>query len=411
MKNIQTTILLAAVAVTGNAFAQSADPVETFLDEQFASLEESVPGKFNINSRTRYEVFNNNAKPSDHRDGFSESIRYGYTTETYAGFNAMVEAQTVTRLGGDHDDIHPLDDAGDGTDFNQYWIGYQHEEYGKAKVGRQIYILDDARFVGNVGWRQNMQTFDAATGSFTMVENLTVNGFYMDNVNRVNSDHTKMDTSGANVNYKVAEALSLTGFFYHIKSSDNAAFSNDTAGIRATGKYQIDEVTLKYAFSYAHQEDNSENLDTDQIDADYWAGDVSATFEAFTGGLGFEVLGDGFRTPLATVHKFNGYADVFLPVKGLTNGLQDLYAYVGYKIPVWDEKTIPVKVIYHSFNPDGGSRDYGDEIDFVASYKVNEYVSLMAKYGYYMADDEFASNVAPGGADKSMFTFDVNFAY
>jgi hypothetical protein len=225
-----------------------------------------------------------------------------------------------------------------------------------------------------------MQTFDAAAGSFTIVENLTVNGFYMDNVNRVNSDHTKMDTSGANVNYKLAEWLSLTGFFYHIKSSDSVAFSNDTTGIRATGKYKVDEVTLKYAFSYAHQCDNSES--SVDIDADYWAGDVSATFEAFTGGLGFEILGDGFRTPLATVHKFNGYADV----------------------------SIPVKVIYHSFDPDGGSVDYGEEVDFVASYKVNEYVSLMAKYGYYMADDEFASKVGPGGADKSMFTFDVNFA-
>ena len=222
MKNIQISLLVAAAATAGSAFAQSADPVETFFDEQFASLEENVPGKFNINSRTRYEVYNDNSKPSDHRDGFSESIRYGYATETFGGFNAMVEGETVTRLGGNSADIHPLDDAGDGTDFNQYWIGYQNEDYGKAKVGRQIYILDDARFVGNVGWRQNMQTFDAATGSFTMVENLTVNGFYMDNVNRVNSDNTKMDTSGANVNYKVAEALSLTGFFYHIKSSDNA---------------------------------------------------------------------------------------------------------------------------------------------------------------------------------------------
>ena len=407
MNNKQISLLVAAVSTAGSLFAQSADAVETFFDEQFASLEENVPGKFNIDSRTRYEVFNNNKSPSDHRDGFSERVRYGYTTETYGGFNAMVEGETVTRLGGNHDDIHPLDDAGDGTDFNQYWVGYQHEDYGKAKVGRQIYTLDDQRFIGHVGWRQNIQTFDAATGSFTMVENLTVNGFYMENVNRVNADNTKLDSSGGNVNYKLADWLSLTGFFYHIKSSDSAAFSNDTAGIRATGKYQLDEVTLKYAFSYAKQEDNSQS--PADIDADYWAGDVSATFEAFTGGVGFEVLGDGFRTPLATVHKFNGYADVFLPVKGITNGLQDLYAYVGYNIPVWDEKTIHVKVIYHSFDPDSGSVDYGDEIDFVASYQVNKYVSLMAKYGYYMADDEFDGGV--GGADKSMFTFDVNFAY
>lgn len=408
MNNIQTTILLSAFAVTGSAFAQSADGLETFLDEQTASLEESVPGKFNIDSRTRYEVFNNNTSPSDHRDGFSERVRYGYTTETYAGFNAMVEGETVTRLGGNHDDIHPLDDAGDGTDWNQAWLQYVNADYGKAKVGRQIYTLDDQRFIGHVGWRQNIQTFDAATAAYTGIENLVVHGFYMENVNRVNSDNTKMDTSGVNASYKVADSLNVTGFFYHIKSSDIDAFSNDTAGVRASGNYPLDELTLNYAFSYAHQSDNSQNVSSDEIDADYWAGDLSAAYDAFTLGAGFEVLGDGFRTPLATVHKFNGYADVFLPVTGLDGGLQDLYVYVGYKIPVWDEKSIPVKVLYHSFDPDSGSKNYGDEIDFVASYQVNKYVSLMAKYGYYMADDEF---VGVGGADKSMFTFDVNFAY
>ncbi len=406
MNKTQTTILLIVFAITGRAFAESAAAFETFLDDQFASLEKTVPGKFNINARTRYEVFNLNTSPSDHRDGFSESVRYGYTTEIFNGFYAMVEGETVTRLGGNHGDIHPLDDAGDGTDLNQFWLGYENDNYGKAKVGRQIFILDDSRFIGNVGWRQNMQTFDAVTAAFTGVENLTVHGLYMDGVNRVNSDHTKMDTSGANANYTFCDSLSLTGFYYHIKSSDSDAFSNDTLGLRATGKYQLDEVSLAYAFSYAHQDDNSQSP-TD-IDADYWAGDLSATLDALTVGAGFEILGDGFRTPLATVHKFNGYADVFLPVTGLANGLQDLYVYAGYKIPVWDEKTIPVQVVYHSFDPDNGSVDYGDEIDLVASYRVNKYVTLVTKYGYYIADDAFGGT---GGADKSMFTFDVNFAY
>ncbi|MFQ3224349.1 MAG: hypothetical protein ACI8Z5_000597 [Lentimonas sp.] len=69
MKHLQLSLLVAAAAA-GSAFAQSADPVETF-----------------------------------------------------GGFNAMVEGETLSRLGGDHADIHPLDDAGDGIDFNQYWIG------------------------------------------------------------------------------------------------------------------------------------------------------------------------------------------------------------------------------------------------------------------------------------------------
>ena len=164
MKNIQTTILLAAFTVSGSAFAQSADPVEIFFDEQFASLDESVPGKFSINARLRYASFDlDSEKSSDDRDGTSLRVRYGYTTPNFSGFTAMVEGETLTRVGGDHADIHPLDDAGDGTDLNQAWVQYVDADYGKVKVGRQIYALDDHRFIGHVGWRQNIQTFDAAT--------------------------------------------------------------------------------------------------------------------------------------------------------------------------------------------------------------------------------------------------------
>ncbi|MFQ3270281.1 MAG: hypothetical protein ACI9A1_000595, partial [Lentimonas sp.] len=112
MKKTYTKSLITLFAVAGSASLASADPVESFLDEQFKSLEDTVPGKFNINMRNRYEVFDlDNGNPALDRDGSSLRIRYGYTTPDFSGFTAMVEGETVTRLGGDHDDIHPLDDA------------------------------------------------------------------------------------------------------------------------------------------------------------------------------------------------------------------------------------------------------------------------------------------------------------
>jgi len=53
-------------------------------------------------------------------------------------------------------------------------------------------------------------------------------------------------------------------------------------------------------------------------------------------GFGYEVLEQGFRTPVATVHKFQGFADVFAlqSITGGGNGVEDLYFYAGYKIPV-----------------------------------------------------------------------------
>jgi len=164
MKKLYKLSTLAVSLVAGTSCLM-ADSVESALDSAFAKVEETVLGKFSINARLRYESFDlDNGNPALDRDGTSIRVRYGYTTPDFSGFTAMVEGETLSRVGGDHDDIHPLDDAGDGTDLNQLWVQYKDAEYGSVKVGRQIYALDDHRFIGHVGWRQNIQTFDAATG-------------------------------------------------------------------------------------------------------------------------------------------------------------------------------------------------------------------------------------------------------
>ena len=52
--------------------------------------------------------------------------------------------------------------------------------------------------------------------------------------------------------------------------------------------------------------------------------------------------------------------------------------------------------------------DGGDEIDLVASYKINKYLSLLAKYGSYDSDGGVGG---AGAVDKDMFTFEMNFTY
>ncbi|NQY33060.1 MAG: hypothetical protein HRT56_07810, partial [Coraliomargarita sp.] len=244
----------------------------------------------------------------------------------------------------------------------------------------------------------------------TPIKGLAVTPFYFDQVNRVFGDEIDVDAQGISASYKFADWLTLTGFVYNIESDDLARWGNDTVGVRATGSYPVTEdVTLKYAFSYATQENAGDN--PDDYEADYYAGDVSAAFKGLTVGGGFEILESGFRTPLATVHKFNGFADVYLPVTGFTNGLEDLYVYAGYAIPLWNEKKIPVKVIYHTFDTESGGasgQDGGDEIDFVASYKWNKYFTTIMKYGDYSEDGGIGG---AGAVDKTMFTFEMNFVY
>lgn len=403
MNIIKKTPLLAASIFAASATVLSAGSVESALDASKTKLEASVPGKFSINARLRYEESETSSVDSA---GNSIRVRYGYTTPDFNGFTVMVEGESLSEVGNGDDDLPGLDRKGDGNAVNQLWLQYADKDLGKAKLGRQIYTLDDHRFIGHVGWRQNIQTFDALTGSFTGVENLTVNAFYLDGVERVLGTSNELDAYGLNVSYKFAPTAVLTAFYYDIENEDAAAFDNKTVGLRYVGSTKLDEVALKYSFSYASQSD----VKLGGPEGDYYAADISAVVSGVTLGAGLEVLEPGFRTPLATVHKFNGFADKFAGNSidgGLTDGLEDLYLYVGYKLPIGNG--LSTKVVYHDFSPESGSGAGGTEIDLVAAYKINKYITAVSKYGDYSAD---SGNPATGfGGDKRMFSFELNFVY
>jgi hypothetical protein len=101
-------------------------------------------------------------------------------------------------------------------------------------------------------------------------------------------------------------------------------------------------------------------------------------------GVGYEVLGsdDGvsFQTPLATLHKFQGFADKFLVTP--PDGIRDGYLKAGITL-----YGVAVTAFYHDFESDRGSDDYGDEIDLVANYPINANFSAMLKYASYQEGD------------------------
>ena len=388
---------LAVVASPLTAEEEAASPLSSAVSQL-----ESIPGKFSLNTRLRYEEFETSSKDTG---GTSIRARYGYTTPSFNGFTAMVEGETLSRIGDDADELPGLDNAGDGTDLNQLWVQYKDADLGSAKLGRQIYVLDDHRFVGHVGWRQNIQTFDAFTGAVTAIDNLTLKAFYFDGVERVNSASDELDSFGLNLSYKFAPSAVLTAFYYDIENEDNDSFDSTTVGARYVGSTDAAGLGFKYALSYASQSD----VKPGGKEGDYYAADLSTAVSGITLGAGIEVLEAGFRTPLATVHKFNGFADKFAGrsiTGGLTDGLEDFYVYAGYKIPVGNG--ITTKVIYHDFSPESGSGKGGDEIDLVAAYKLNKYTKAVAKYGDYSADSGAAGSFA---GDKRMFSFELNFIY
>ena len=98
--------------------------------------------------------------------------------------------------------------------------------------------------------------------------------------------------------------------------------------------------------------------------------------------VGYQLLGSddgnfGFRFPLGTNHKFQGFGDLFLVTPN--EGLQDLYAGVGVDLP----HGIKGAFIFHQFWSDEGSIDFGSEYDMVASKAITPNWSVLVKAAFF----------------------------
>ena len=99
--------------------------------------------------------------------------------------------------------------------------------------------------------------------------------------------------------------------------------------------------------------------------------------------LGSDDSNFGFGTPLATLHKFNGWADIFLGTPG--TGLVDTY--VSFSTKVGPGK---FTAVYHDFTADEDTPtvdDLGSELDLAYAVKFGKGYNAGIKYADYSADD------------------------
>jgi hypothetical protein len=260
-------------------------------------------------------------------------------------------------------------------------------------LGRQRILLDDQRFVGNVGWRQNEQTFDALRVVNKSVENLVLDVTYLNRVNRVFGPDSPQgayegDSGLLNASYQTKIGR-ITGFGYLLQFDDLPGVpaavrdSTSTYGLRFAGERPAGKFKIGYAASWATQRDAGDNpLD---FDLDYEFLELSASYAQFGLGAGIEVLAGngvkGFTTPLATLHKFQGWADKFLATP--PNGLEDRYvnATVNLKA-VGGLDTLGVVLGFHDYDAERIPGDYGSEVNASIAAKAKK-VSLLLKYADY----------------------------
>jgi hypothetical protein len=257
-------------------------------------------------------------------------------------------------------------------------------------LGRQRINLDDQRFVGAVGWRQNEQTFDAFRVVNKSITNLTLDATYLNQVNRVFGKDSPQgryhgDSALLNAGYQT-KVGKITAFGYLLEFENIVGVagavrdSSSTYGLRFAGETPAGKIKLGYSASYATQTDYADNpLD---FDLDYFMGELTATFRQYSVGAGIENLegngAKGFTTPLATLHKFNGWADKFLATPA--NGLEDKYVNVGAAFKgVGPLDTLGFVLSFHDYDAEAISADYGDELNVSVAAKIKR-VNLMLKY-------------------------------
>lgn len=381
-------------------------------------------GKASANLQYRYEDVRNAAAAANTASAHTVRLRLGYETAAFNGFGAMVEAESVTDLGNKkYNGTNPVNATyatildPEITEINQAYLSYSGIANTTVKWGRQALILDNARFIGNVGWRQNHQTYDAFTLVNKSLPSTTITAGYITNVNRVigdgvaNGNH-RMQSPVINVNYKGFSFAEIAAYAYLLDYEAVAplttnANSADTFGIRLNGSTAMGGNKLLYTAEYANQTDGNNNATSFDIDYTFLEAGVDVTGIAVFK-LGYEVLGTdasartkttgaatnrSFQTPLATLHAHNGWADLFAATTP-TQGLKDAYVSVNGKLA-----GINLGAVYHDYTADKTtatltSSSLGNEWGLVGTYAFNKNTTVGLKYADYKAKGTTATTFA-----------------
>ncbi len=360
-----------------------------------------VQGKASLNLRARFEGVNQTGLKD--AEAFTLRTRLGYTTAAYQGLKAMVELENITSPDGDRYSQAGLNPGGtgravvadpEGSEVNQAWLAFTS---GKttATAGRQRLILDNVRFVGDVGWRQNNQTFDGFVLQDRTFDQTTLTYAWFSRINRVfGDDHAQgnwdSDSHIFNASYAGLKAGTLTGYAYLLDFDNAAAQSSATYGASFTGATPLTEaVKLTYRAEYATQSDYGSSALN--YSTDYYTLELGVAGKPGALAVGYEKLGSNggvsFRTPLATLHAFNGWADMFLTTPA--NGIEDTYLKASASLP----GGIGFLGFYHKFSAARLGADYGTELDLQLTRKFGKHVVGLVKYAKFESDSAAFADV------------------
>ncbi|MEA2068610.1 MAG: alginate export family protein, partial [Verrucomicrobiota bacterium] len=339
-----------------------------------------------------YEYSDLSGNTTDSAHALLTRTRLNYQTANFEGFDARIQAQYVGPIndhyrynGGGNPNYDVVADP-EAFRLHQAYLAYTgYDTHGR--IGPQEIILDNSRFIGNVGWRFNAQSFNAGLVKNNSIEDLTLLYSYADSINTIlgTIDHNRQYHM-LNGEYKLGESNKASAFAYLQRNDNPGGLEKlDTYGGRFWGKgdaFAYDAMaSLQRSAYYGYLK---LNMDIKQVN-------VGVGSEYISGGGGNK----NFQTLNGTAHKFNGWADQFLGTGGgLPSGLIDLWGEGSILIA----EKLKLMGVYHFFNTayntpqTSFSGIYGHELDFMAKYPVCKNFDVLAKLAYYIEGDNDPGN-------------------
>ena len=391
LARVSSLIVTATLSMSGAASAQS------------RSENANDRARLLLDTRIRYEGVDQ-SRMAEEAAASTVRVRAGVETTEAWKTSFTVEGEIVQRLSGSYrsDNAvatqtgYPVIADPDSQEINRLQLVNKAVRDTVVTLGRQRIVLDDQRFVGNVGWRQNEQTFDAVRIVNRTWPSLTVDLTYLDQVNRVfgpDSPQGRYHGDGylANVSYQwPLGKLTAFGYAFAFESISNipatldpSRVSTETYGARFAGERAAGVVKIGYVLAYARQQDYRNNPLT--FDLDNSLLELSATWHAFNAGVGWEVLEGngrtGFSAPLGTLHRFQGWADKFMTTPG--EGIDDRYVNAGAQLKnLWGADVVSALVVYHDFRGERAAIDLGSELDLQMQARWRQFTGTL-KYASY----------------------------
>ena len=424
------SLALAPVALLMTIQAASADELEAF----GAAMQ---GGKTNFATQYRYESVETPTNTTLQAKASTLGTRLGYETGSYHDLAVNVQVQGVwgnkqygdgqtgstQNGGGAAGFINTVNDPS-GVGVSQAHLIYRGIADTTIKQGRQVIRYDDDRWVGNVDWRQNWQSFDASSITNKSIADTTIQAAYVTNVNRpsgdgavasnsdgISSGNAHMKSTLVNINNKSLSFADIVAYSYRLNYTNpsqaaastgaaNTFGSTDTSGLKLA-KNGIDVAGYKLGWTAEIAQQKNFKLNTASYNAKYT--NINANVGGSLGNIkiGQEVLGSdnsrSVQTPLSTLFAFNGWADMFLVTP--TTGLKDSYVKLRS-----DAMGIVYGADYHQFKSDAGSTNLGRELDLIAEKQLDKNFAVGARAARYKADAASSSTTTAANANAGGVT-------